>query len=90
MSREISLKLVARKNAAWVMCLLLAVPVPSFAGAWPQRRRGDKCQAQAMDVATIGGAVFGTSIALIFGPLQGKKDSEDPKESLFLLKECEA
>eukprot|EP00435_Cladocopium_sp_Y103_P046556 s810_g13.t1 len=56
-----------RRNVTWVMCLLLAVPVPSFVGAWPQRLRGDKCQAQAMDVATMGGAVFGTSVALIFG-----------------------
>ena len=70
----ISLKLVARRNVTRVRCLLLAVPVPSFVGAWPQRRRGDTCQAQAMDVATMGGAVFGTSVALIFGPLQGKKD----------------
>lgn len=73
-----------------VMCLLLAVPVPSFVGAWPQRRRGDTCQAQAMDVATMGGAVLGTSVALIFGPLQGKKDCEDPKESFFLWTGCQA
>lgn len=62
-----------------VMCLLLAVPVPSFVGAWPQRRRGDTCQAQAMDVATMGGAVFGTSVALIFGyDWASRKELERP------------
>lgn len=62
-----------------VMCLLLAVPVPSFVGAWPQRRHGDTCQAQAMDVATMGGAVFGTSVALIFGyDWASRKELERP------------